>query len=152
MPSALVSTEIVVGTLIVVAVLVLATTFLRRRYIARGLPLTLCGMRRPASDRWRLGLIRFGDNALEWYTLGGVSVRPRHRWLRQRLLLDAPEPLAAATRSRSCPTRTGCRAATATATSSWPCRALPTPRCGRGRRPRPPATTSTSPDRRPAVA
>ena len=49
---------------------------------------------RPASDRWRLGLIRFGDNALEWFTLGGVSVRPRHRWLRQRLLLEAPVHLA----------------------------------------------------------
>jgi hypothetical protein len=92
-PSVLVSTEIVIGTLLVIAVVVLATTFLRRRYIAKGLPLTLCGMRRSPSDRWRLGLIRFGDNALEWYTLGGVSVRPRHRWLRQRLLLDVPELL-----------------------------------------------------------
>jgi hypothetical protein len=92
-PSALVSTEVVVGTLVVVAVVVLATTFLRRRYIAKGLPLTLCGMRRSQSDRWRLGLIRFGDNALEWYSLGGVSVRPKHRWLRQRLLLDVPELL-----------------------------------------------------------
>ncbi|MBW8731872.1 MAG: DUF2550 domain-containing protein [Terrabacter sp.] len=95
MPSVLASTEIVIGTLLVVAVVVLATTFLRRRYIAKGLPLTLCGMRRTESDRWRLGLIRFGDNALEWYALGGVSVRPKHRWLRQRLLLDAPEPLSA---------------------------------------------------------
>lgn len=93
MPSVLVSTEIVIGTLLVAAVVVLATTYLRRRYIAKGLPLTLCGLRRSESDRWRLGLIRFGDNALEWYALGGVSVRPKHRWLRQRLLLDAPEAL-----------------------------------------------------------
>ncbi|GAA5027817.1 DUF2550 domain-containing protein [Terrabacter aeriphilus] len=93
MPPVLVSTEIVIGTLIVVAVVVLATTYLRRRYIAKGLPLTLCGLRAAGTDRWRLGLIRFGDNALEWYTLGGVSVRPRHRWLRQRLLLEAPERL-----------------------------------------------------------
>ena len=68
----------------------LAATYLRRRYIAGGLPLTLCAMRPAGTDRWRLGLIRFGDNALEWFTLGGVSLRPRHRWLRQRLLLDAP--------------------------------------------------------------
>jgi hypothetical protein len=47
-------------------------------------------MRPAGTDRWRLGLIRFGDNALEWFTLGGVALRPRHRWLRQRLLLDAP--------------------------------------------------------------
>ena len=93
MPSVLVSTEIVIGTLLVVAVVVLATTYLRRRYIAKGLPLTLCGLRSTQTDRWRLGLIRFGDNALEWHTLGGVSVRPKHRWLRQRLVLDAPELL-----------------------------------------------------------
>jgi hypothetical protein len=92
-PSVLVSTEIVIGTLLVVAVVVLATTYLRRRYIAKGLPLTLCGLRCTQTDRWRLGLIRFGDNALEWHALGGVSVRPKHRWLRQRLILDAPELL-----------------------------------------------------------
>ena len=93
MPSVLVSTEIVIGTLLVIAVVVLATTFLRRRYIAKGLPLTLCGLRQSDGDRWRLGLIRFGDNALEWYSLGGVSVRPKHRWLRQRMLLQAPDRL-----------------------------------------------------------
>ncbi|WP_374970073.1 DUF2550 family protein [Terrabacter sp. BE26] len=96
MPSALISTEVLIGTLLMAAVVVLATTYLRRRYIAKGLPLTLCGLRRPGTDRWRLGLIRFGDNALEWYTLGGVSLRPKRRWLRQRLLLDAPVPLQGA--------------------------------------------------------
>ena len=94
MPSALVSTEIVIGALILIAAVVLATTYARRRYIASGLPLTLCAMRPAGTDRWRLGLIRFGDNALEWFTLGGVSLRPRHRWLRQRLLLDAPVHLS----------------------------------------------------------
>jgi len=93
-PSVLVSTEIVIGTLLVVAIVVLATTYLRRRYISKGLPLTLCGLRQPGTSRWRLGLIRFGDNALEWYTLGGVSLRPKHRWVRQRLMLDAPKALA----------------------------------------------------------
>jgi hypothetical protein len=92
-PSVLESTEIVIGTLLVVAAVVLATTYLRRRYIAKGLPLTLCGLRRSQTDRWRLGLIRFGDNALEWHALGGVSMRPKHRWPRQRLVLDAPLPL-----------------------------------------------------------
>jgi hypothetical protein len=92
-PSVLVSTEIVIGTLLVIAVLVLAITYLRRRYISKGQPLTLCGLRMRGQHRWRLGLIRFGDNALEWYTLGGVSLRPKHRWQRQLLLLDAPQPL-----------------------------------------------------------
>ena len=93
MPSVLVSTEIVIGTLLVVAVVVLATTYLRRRFISKGQPLTLCGLRLRGSHRWRLGLIRLGDNALEWYTLGGVSLRPKHRWQRQRLMLEAPKPL-----------------------------------------------------------
>lgn len=93
MPSALVSTEIVIGTLLLIVVVGLATTFVRRRFIARGLPLTLCGLRDSPDRRWRVGLIRFGDNALEWHALGGVSLRPRHRWQRQRLLLQAPEPL-----------------------------------------------------------
>ena len=138
MPSALVSTEVVVGTLLVIAVVVLATTFLRRRYIAKGLPLTLCGMRRSQSDRWRLGLIRFGDNALEWYSLGGVSCVRSTAGCASACCSTSPSRSAAATRSRAAGTRAGCRAATATATSSWPCRARPTPRCGRGRRPAPP--------------
>ena len=95
MPTALVSTEIVVGTLLLLVVFVLATTFLRRRYIARGLPLTLCGLREAPGRRWRLGHIRFSDNALEWYSLGGVSLRPRHRWERQSLMLNVPQRLAA---------------------------------------------------------
>lgn len=94
MPSVLVTTEIVIGTLLVIALLVLATTFLRRRYIAHGLPLTLCGLRPTEGDRWHLGLIRFGEDALEWYTLGGVSLRPRRRWPRQSLLLTAPRRLS----------------------------------------------------------
>ncbi len=93
MPSALVTTEIVIGALILIAVVVLGVTFARRRYIARGLPLTLCGLRTTPGARWRLGLIRFGDNALEWHTLGGVSLRPAHLWQRQELLIDAPRPL-----------------------------------------------------------
>ena len=90
MPSALVNTEIAIGTLLVIALVVLATTWFRRRYIAKGLRLTLCGTRPTSGDRWRIGLIRFGDNALEWYSLGGVSLRPKHRWPRQALRLEAP--------------------------------------------------------------
>lgn len=95
MPSVLVSTEIVIGTLLVVALVVLAATYLRRRYIAKGQPLTLCGFRTGSNGngRWHLGLMRLADNALEWYTLGGVSLRPKRRWLRQSLLLDAPRLL-----------------------------------------------------------
>lgn len=101
MPTVLVSVEIVIGTLLVVVLVVLvvlATRFVRRRYIAGGVPLTLCGQRDAPNLQWRLGLVRFGDDALEWYTLGGVSVRPKHRWQRQTLVLDAAEPLEAGDR------------------------------------------------------
>ena len=93
MPSALVSIEIVVGTLLLIIAAVLAFTYLRRRYIAHGLQLTLCGLRATGADRWRVGLLRLGENALEWYALGGVSLRPRSRWQRQTLLLQAPAAL-----------------------------------------------------------
>lgn len=93
MPSALVSTEIVIGALLCVALLVLATTYLRRRRIAAGQPLTLCGYRASSTDRWHVGLMRLADNALEWYTLGGVSLRPKRRWQRQTLVLETPRLL-----------------------------------------------------------
>lgn len=93
MPSVLVSTEIVIGTLLACAVLALLLTYVRRRWISGGQPLTLCGLRASDTDAWRLGLMRLGDNALEWYTLGGVSLRPRHRWQRQTMLLEAPRAI-----------------------------------------------------------
>ncbi len=93
MPSALVSTEVVVGTLLLVVALVLLVTYARRRYIARGLPLTVCAMRAESARRWRLGLVRFGEDALEFYALGGVSLRPKRRWARQSLRLETPRPL-----------------------------------------------------------
>lgn len=91
MPSALVTTEVVIGTLVVLVAVALVATYLRRRYIAGGLPLTVCGMRAPGADRWRVGLVRFGEASLEWYSLGGLSLRPRHRWARQTLELEAPQ-------------------------------------------------------------
>ncbi len=96
MPPALVSVEVVVGILLILVLLLIAGTYLRRRVIARGLPLTLCGLRQPGTGQWRMGLLRLGDGALEWYPLGGFSLRPRQRWPRQVLLLDAPVPLPAA--------------------------------------------------------
>lgn len=98
MPTVLVSTEIVIGTLLLVVFVLLATRFVRRRYIAGGVPLTLCGHREGPRQQWRLGLVKFADEALEWYTLGGVSVRPKHRWQRQTLVLDAAQPLEAGDR------------------------------------------------------
>ncbi len=90
MPSPLISLEIVVGVLLGVLAVGFAGVFLRRRSIARGKLLTLCGVRHPHDDRWRVGLARFGTNRLEWFPLVGVTLRPRHTWDRLLLELDAP--------------------------------------------------------------
>jgi hypothetical protein len=95
-PTALVSIEIVVGTLLLLVALVVFVTYARRRYLSHDTPLTLCGLRGEDDGRWRLGLLKLGEHALEWHTLGGVSLRPRHRWPRQSLLLETPVPLLGA--------------------------------------------------------
>ncbi len=93
MPTALISVEIVVGVLVGVVCVALAGVFIRRRIIAGGKLLTLCGLRRAEGGRWRLGLARFGSTQLEWFTLMGLTLRPRHTWDRVGLDLDAPATL-----------------------------------------------------------
>lgn len=95
MPTALFSIEIVVGVLVALVVLALAATFLRRRFIAHGLPLTVCGLRSSTGGQWRVGHLRFADQVLEFYPIGALSVRPRHRWCRHSLMLEVPKRLAA---------------------------------------------------------
>lgn len=90
MPAPLASVEIVVGVLVAVAVLLLAGVFVRRRVLARGRLLTLCGLRPLGGDRWRLGLARLGSSQLEWFPLVGVSFRPHRSWERVGLDLEAP--------------------------------------------------------------
>jgi len=82
----LLPTELLVG---VVIVLLLAATavFVRRRAIAGGEPLMLCGLRERGSHRWQLGLARYSTHSLYWYTLAGPSTRPRRRWPRSLLRL-----------------------------------------------------------------
>ncbi len=92
--SALVSAEIVAGTLILLAVAALGFIFLRRRVLGKGSLLMLCAMRPPGRDHWRLGLLRFGGSTLRWFTLVGPSMRAQHTWERPRLDLDAPQPVA----------------------------------------------------------
>jgi len=82
MPSALVSAEVVVGVLVALAVLALLSVFVRRRVIAGGNDLALCGHRRAGSTHWRLGLLRLGTTRLEWFPLLGLTMRSRHEWQR----------------------------------------------------------------------
>lgn len=93
MPSSvLIPVEVLAGVLALLVAVVVAV-FLRRRQIARGKVLTLCGIRDSARPRWRLGLVRMGSARLEWFSLNGFSRRPHHIWTRGGLELSAPVPL-----------------------------------------------------------
>ncbi|MDQ2755986.1 MAG: DUF2550 domain-containing protein [Actinomycetota bacterium] len=90
MATALLSIEVLVGALVVLVCVALAGVFVRRRVLAKDSILTLCGMRRRSSSRWRLGLLRLGSTQLEWFPLLGVTTRPVDGWERNRVDLDAP--------------------------------------------------------------
>jgi hypothetical protein len=109
MTTALLSVEILVGVLVGVACVALTGVFIRRRMIAGGRLLTLCGFRRSPDGRWRLGLARFGSTRLEWFTLMGLTVRPRHSWDRVGLDLDAPLKLEGPERIDLLPDAVGVR-------------------------------------------
>lgn len=98
MPSALVSAEVLVGVLVALVLLTLIGVFVRRRAIAGGKVLALCGHRRRGAGRWRLGLLRLGSTQLEWFPLIGVTLRPAYEWERLDLDLDAPLTLVGADR------------------------------------------------------
>lgn len=92
MPDLLVVAELLVGVLLGLVLGFLALVFLRRRTIARGRLLTVCGLRR-ARAPWRMGLMRYGSGQLEWYPLGGLTVRPKYRWKQRLLELAGPVPV-----------------------------------------------------------
>jgi len=85
--------EVLVGGALCIVLVVLATTFIRRRLIARGKPLTVCALREPGDKRWRFGLARYGTTGLEWFTLSGLSLRPARRWERAVLDIGTGRPL-----------------------------------------------------------
>jgi hypothetical protein len=82
----LVTSEVLVAGALFVVAAVMGAIFTRRRLIARGKPLTVCALRETGDRRWRFGLARYGTSRLEWFTLGGLSLRPARRW--ERTLLD----------------------------------------------------------------
>ena len=89
----LVPGELLVAALVLVLGVVIAATFARRRTIARGEPLVVCAVRDPGAGRWRVGLARYGATGLDWFTLGGVSLRPSRHWPRTRLEIGPPRRL-----------------------------------------------------------
>ena len=87
------TSEVLVGGALLIVLAVLGATFTRRRLIARGKPLTVCALREPGDRRWRFGLARYGTTGLEWFTLGGMSLRPARRWDRTALDIGTGQPL-----------------------------------------------------------
>jgi hypothetical protein len=92
-PDLLTDLELLVGVLVGLAVGCLLIIFLRRRAIGRGKIVSVCAVRRRPGSTWRQGILRFGEDQIEWYALDGLSLRPRHRWSRRVLQLGSPIPL-----------------------------------------------------------
>ena len=105
--------EVAVGLLIALVGGFILAMLGRRRAIARGKVLTMCGLRSQIGSSWRSGFVRFGEDVIEWYALGGVSVRPRHTWQRRRLDLGAPSAMhpGAGLDAMHNPVRVACTAA-----------------------------------------
>jgi len=89
------ASEVLVGGCLFLVGLVLGAIFVRRRLIARGKPLTVCGLRERGEGHWRFGLVRYGTTGLEWFTLAGISLRPARHWERNLLEFDACRPFEA---------------------------------------------------------
>lgn len=86
----LLSAEVLVAAAVIVVALFLVATFVRRRSIGRGNPLVLCAIRPEGEVRWRVGMARYGSARLDWFRLGGFTVRARYRWDRTHLELQSP--------------------------------------------------------------
>ena len=93
MPDLIFSVEVVVGIVVAVVVGYFLAVILRRRAISRGRLLAMCAYAREGTHGWRNGFIRFGEGDVEWYPMGGISVRPKHAWSRRSLDLGTPVPV-----------------------------------------------------------
>ncbi|XVX21375.1 DUF2550 family protein [Actinomycetota bacterium] len=91
--SPIVASEVAVGAVVLLALLLVAFVFVRRRMIQSGHILVLSAVRTPERPRWRLGYLRFGQTELGWYSVAGPSMRPVRQWPRAVVDLSAPQPL-----------------------------------------------------------
>ena len=89
MPDLLFSVEVAVGVLVALVVAYVLLMVGRRRAIGRGRVLTMCAVQAEGMRHWRSGFVRFGNGVVEWYPLGGISLRPRHQWERADLDVSA---------------------------------------------------------------
>lgn len=95
MPNAdwLLTLELAVGLVLGLIFTALLTMITRRRVISRGNLLTLCALAPDGATSWRTGLLRFGSGEIEWFTVNGWTIRPRHRWSRRTLQLGQASAL-----------------------------------------------------------
>lgn len=107
MPAALLSVEVVVGALVVLVALLVVGMVLRRRALARSRILTLCGLRCAGAPRFRMGLLRLGQDQLEWFPLLGVTLRPADGWARTEVDVETTRDLPKAERPDLLPDAVG---------------------------------------------
>lgn len=91
--SALITVELVVGVLLGLVIGALLYVWIRRRWISSGHALVICAIRTTRRPRWRLGLMRIGDDRLAWFSVVGPSPFPEASWARHDLDLGVPLPL-----------------------------------------------------------
>jgi hypothetical protein len=87
------TSELLAGGCLFTILFGLGAVFARRRLIARGKPLTVCALKESGYSRWRFGLVRYGTDRLEWFTLTGISLRPARVWERKQLEFGPGRPL-----------------------------------------------------------
>lgn len=93
MPDLIFSVEVAVALLVALVVAYVLLMVGRRRAIGRGRVLTMCAVQAAGARHWRSGFVRFGNGVVEWYPLGGISLRPRHQWDRADLDVSAARPV-----------------------------------------------------------
>lgn len=93
MDTALLTAEWVLLAFFGLVVLSAAFIWFRRRHISQGRPLLVGALRSATKPRWRLGLIRFSGDRLEWFSVVGPALGPEQVWIRHELDLGAPEVL-----------------------------------------------------------
>lgn len=94
--SAVVITELALGVLVALALAFLVFVWGRRRVIGGGRPLLVAALRTAELPRWKVGLMRLGDEHLEWFHVVGPRFRPVHRLNRHQVELTPPRPVAEA--------------------------------------------------------
>lgn len=78
---------------LVALVLFVAVTYTRRRVIACGADVAVCGLRYEPDARWRVGLLRLSPHSLQWYPMLGWTARTGQSWVRRSIDLGTAQPM-----------------------------------------------------------